>query len=94
MVPAGGRDPGSPPYLLRLAAVLAGKGGEEEKAVTMWGQVYAAGDKYSRQKAVDGLDRILPKDKAARMKAVAPLYETMPKADFEALIAELFKGYE
>jgi tetratricopeptide (TPR) repeat protein len=85
--------PGSPPYLLRLAAVLAGKGGEEEKAVVMWGQVYAAGDKYSRQKAVDGLDRILPKDKAARKKAVAPLTDTMPKADFDALIAELFKGY-
>ena len=86
--------PGSPPYLLRLAAVLAGKGGDLEKAVTMWGQVYAADDKYSRQKAVAGLDRIMPKDKAARMKAVAPLYETMPKADFEALIAELFKGYQ
>jgi hypothetical protein len=85
--------PGSPPYLLRLAAVLAGKGGEEEKAVVMWGQVYAGGDKYSRQKAVDGLDRILPTDKAARMKAVAPLQSTMSGKDFEALIAELFKGY-
>ena len=86
--------PGSPPYLLRLAAVLSGKGGDLEKAVTMWGQVYAAGDKYSRKKAVDGLDRILPDDKAARMKAVAPLVGTMPKDEFEALIAELFKGYE
>ncbi len=27
------------------------------------------------------------------MKALAPLYETMPKAEFEALIAELFKDY-
>ena len=86
--------PGSPPYLLRLAAVLSGKGGELQTAVTMWGQVYAAGDKYSRQKAVDGLERILPEDKAARMKAAAPLYETMPKDEFEALIAELFKGYQ
>jgi tetratricopeptide (TPR) repeat protein len=86
--------PGSPPYLLRLAAVLSGKGGELEKAVTMWGQVYAAGDKYSRQKAVDGLERILPENKTARMKAAAPLYETMPKDEFEALIAELFKGYQ
>jgi len=85
--------PGSPAYLLRLAAVLAGKGGEEEKAIVMWGQVYAGGDKYSRQKAVDGLDRILPKDKAARMKAVAPLQSTMSEKDFEALIAELFQGY-
>ena len=86
--------PGSPPYLLRLAAVLSGKGGDLEKAVTMWGQVYAAGDKYSRQKAVTGLSRILPKDKTARMKAVAPLYGTLPKDEFDALIAELFKGYE
>ena len=85
--------PGSPAYLLRLAAVLAGKGGDLEKAVTMWGQVYAAGDKYSQQKAVAGLDRILPAEKTARMKAVAPLRDTMPKADFEALTAELFKGY-
>ena len=85
--------PGSPPYLLRLAAVLAGKGGDLEKAVLMWGQVYAGGDKYSRQKAVDGLDRILPPDKVARMKAVAPLQSTMSGKDFEALIAELFKGY-
>jgi hypothetical protein len=85
--------PGSPPYLLRLAAVLAGKGGDLEKAVLMWGQVYTGGDKYSRQKAVDGLDRILPTDKVARMKAVAPLQSTMPRGDFEALIAELFKGY-
>jgi len=86
--------PGSPPYLLRLAAVLSGKGGEFEKAVTMWGQAYMGGDKYSRQKAVDGLDRILPTDKAARMKALAPLVGTMPKAEFDQLIAELFKGYE
>jgi hypothetical protein len=86
--------PGAPPYLLRLAAVLSGKAGETEKAVTMWGQVYAAGDKYSRQKAVTGLEKILPADKGARMKALAPLYGTMPKAEFDALIAELFKGYK
>jgi hypothetical protein len=85
--------PGSPPFLLRLAAVLAGKGGEAEKAVVMWGQVYSGGDKYSRQKAVDGLDRILPTDKAARMTAVAPLQDTLSKADYESLIAELFQGY-
>ncbi len=59
----------------------------------MWGQVYAAGDKYSRQKAVDGLDSILPKEKEARMKALAPLVGTMPKAELDQLIAELFKGY-
>lgn len=85
--------PGSPEYLSRLAAALLAKGGEAEKAILMWGQVYGAGDKYSRQKAVDGLELILPTEKTARMKAVAPLYGTMPKADFEALIAELLKDY-
>jgi hypothetical protein len=85
--------PGAPSYLLRLSAALSAKGGEEQKAILMWGQVYAAGDKYVRQKAVAELDAILPKDKAARMKAVAPLYQTMPKAEFEALTAALFKGY-
>ena len=86
--------PGSPALLQRLAAVLLGKGGETEKSVLLWGQIYAEGDKYSRKKTVDGLDRILPDDKTARMKAVAPLVGTMPKDEFEALIAELFKGYE
>jgi hypothetical protein len=86
--------PGSQPYLLRLAAVLAGKGGADEKAILMWGQVYLGGDKYVRQKAVTELDAILPTDKAARMKAVAPLYDTMPRQEFEDLTAELFKGYE
>ena len=69
------------------------KGGEREKAITMWGQVYAAGDKYSRQKAVAGLDSILPKDKQARMKALASLVGTMPKDELDQLVAELFRDY-
>ena len=85
--------PGSLAYLPRVAATLTAKGGEEAKAVAMWGQLYLGGDKYVRQKAVSALDYLLPKDKAARMKAVAPLYQTMPKAEFEALTAELFKDY-
>jgi len=85
--------PGSPEYLMRLAAALLAKGGETRKAILMWGQVYAAGDKYSRRKAVEGLGRILPRDKGARMKALAPLYGTMPQDQFDALVAELFKGY-
>jgi tetratricopeptide (TPR) repeat protein len=85
--------PGSPDYLQRLAAALLAKGGEEKKAVLMYGQAYLAGDKYARQKAVTGLEGILPEEKEARMKAVAPLYLTMPKAEFDALVAELFKDY-
>jgi hypothetical protein len=85
--------PGSPAYLPRLAATLLGKGGELEKAVVMWGQVYMGGDKYARQRAVDGLQVVLPRAKGARMRAVAPLFDTMPRKDFEALTGELFRGY-
>ena len=53
--------PGRPDYIQRLAAALLAKGGERQKAILMWGQVYVAGDKYARQKAVDGLEHILPK---------------------------------
>jgi tetratricopeptide (TPR) repeat protein len=85
--------PGSPSYIPRLAAVLATKGGDQEKAVLMWGQAYLAGDKYARKRSVNELNKILPAEKGARMKALAPLYGTMPQAEFDALIAELFKGY-
>jgi hypothetical protein len=85
--------PRSPSYLLRLAAALSAKGGADQKAILMWGQVYLGGDKYVRQKAITELDNILPKDRAARMKAVAPLLDTMPKVEFDALTAELFKAY-
>jgi hypothetical protein len=85
--------PGSPDYLERLAAALLAKGGAQEKAILMLGQAYLAGDKYAREKAVTGLQYILPTDKEARMRALAPLYETMPKAQADALVAELFKDY-
>jgi tetratricopeptide (TPR) repeat protein len=51
--------PGHPAYVDRLAAELTQKGGEAEKAATMWAQVYADGDKYSKGKAVDALRQIL-----------------------------------
>ncbi len=86
--------PGSPDYLPRLAAVMHAKGGETEKAVLTWGQVYAEGDKYARQKAVDGLNRVLPSEKQARIKALAPLAETMPREKLDRLVEELFEGYK
>jgi len=85
--------PGAPSYLSSMAAAMLAKGGETTKAILLWGQIYAEGDKYQRQKAVAGLDRILPRDKAERMKALAPLVNTMPKAELDSLLAELFKGY-
>jgi len=85
--------PGAPEHIDRLIAVMLGKGGETEKAIIMWGQVYADGDELARQKAVDGLNRILPEEKVARMKAAAPLYQTMSKEAADALVAELFRDY-
>ena len=72
----------------------AGKGGEQREGHPDVGP----GVPGRRQvRAPEGGRRasssILPKEKEARMKAVAPLYDTMPKAEFDALIAELFKGY-
>lgn len=84
--------PGSPSYLPRLAARLLAKTGEREKAILMWGQVYLAGDKYARKKAVDGIRAALPAGREAKLKALAPLSDTMPRADFEALLADLFPG--
>ncbi len=85
--------PGSPSYLPRLAATLLAQGGERQKAIVMWGQVYQAGDKYSRLRAIQGLEQLLPAGKTAREKALAPLYGTMARQDFNALIAQLFQGY-
>jgi hypothetical protein len=85
--------PGRPDFVPRLAAGMLQRGGERDKAVLMWGQIYSQGDKYQRKTAVERLEAILPKQKEARMKAVAPLYKTMPKKDFESLIAELFASY-
>ena len=84
--------PGRPDYIPRLAAALLSRGGETQKAILMWGQVYASGDKYVREKAVTELDKLLPAAKGLRMKALAPLYVTMPKPDFDQLLAALFPG--
>ena len=59
----------------------------------MWGQVYAEGDKYSRKKAVDGLERILPDDKTgAHEGARAAVRHDAARTSSTQLIAELFKG--
>jgi hypothetical protein len=85
--------PGRPAYVPRLAAALMAKGGDTQKAMLLWAQVYGEGDKYTRQKAVTALDGLLPKEKQARMKAVAQLGSLMPPAAFQQFIADLFKGY-
>ena len=85
--------PGRPAYVPRLAATLTAKGGRRAKAMTLWAQIYATGDTYSKQKAVAALDQLLPVGKQARMQAVATLEGTMSSAQLNDLIAELFKGY-
>lgn len=85
--------PGCPAFMPRLVAGMLRRGGEREKAIIMWGPIYTEGDKFARQKTVESLETLLPKGKAARMKAVVPLYQTMPKDAFQELLAELFKDY-
>lgn len=85
---------GSPSYLPRLAARLAVKSGEREKAILMWGQAYLAGDKYSQAKALDEIRALLPQGREETLNALAPLSDTMPKAAFETLLADLFPDGE
>ena len=87
-----GKLPGSPPFVPRLAANMLARGGEREKAALMWGQIYTQGDKYARAKAVVGLEAILPPGNEARTKALVPLYRTMPRKDFNALVEDLVAG--
>ena len=87
--------PGSPAYLPRLAAVLSGKGGRAREGGHHVGSgVLRRATSTRGRRPSTGSSASCPTDKAARMKALAPLYDTMPKDEFEALIAELFKGYE
>ncbi len=81
--------PGAPPYLSRLAARLTQKGGERQTAVLLWGQAYAEGDEYSREKAVEALDELLPADAGEREAALRELAGHMPPEQFERLAEEL-----
>ncbi len=85
--------PGAPRWTASVAANLLADGGAEEAAVLQWGQIYAEGDKYAKEKAVKGLERMLPNEKTARMKALAPLVDTMPEGVLNELIGLLFEDY-
>jgi hypothetical protein len=84
---------GSPAWVPRVAAALLAKGGEAQKAELLWAQVYGSGDRYSQQKAIAGLEKLLPKPKEARMRAVAKLASVLTPGQLDSLVAELFKGY-
>ncbi len=85
--------PGHLPSVERLAATLFAKGHEKQKSIELWAQVYGQGDKYARDKAVAALDKLLPQDKAERMRAVAPLKALMAPRQFDQFVADLFAKY-
>jgi hypothetical protein len=85
--------PGAPSYVSRLAAEMATKGNDRQKAVELWALVYAQGDKYARQKAAAALDKLLPADKIAREKAVASLKDLIPPDEFDQFVADVFRKY-
>jgi hypothetical protein len=87
------RLPGRPAYISWLAADLATNAGDNQKAIVLWGEVYADGDKYSMQKAVVALQRLLPVDKKARYQAIIPLQTMMSPDRWNQLLYDLFKAY-
>jgi tetratricopeptide (TPR) repeat protein len=84
--------PGRPQYVQRVAAELQQKGGDAQKAATMWAQVYATGDKYSRDKAVAALDQILPTSRDARVAALETLRTVFTPGQYLQLLQLLVPG--
>jgi hypothetical protein len=84
-----GAVPGAPEYVSRLAARLLGEGGDVEKATALYAELYATGDKYSKEKALAGLDGILPKDSAERRAELEKVRDLMAPATFEELLRKL-----
>jgi hypothetical protein len=89
------RIPGHPEYVDRLAAELTQKGGEAEKAATMWAQVYADGDKYSKGKAVDALRQILASStlklttREKQLKFLSRFQTMMTPGDYQQLVLDV-----
>ena len=81
--------PGAPPYSARLAAALYGRGDDRSKAAAVWAQVYDSGDEYSRKKAVQALDEILPSDPASRADWLDALGEYMTAEGHADLVRDL-----
>jgi tetratricopeptide (TPR) repeat protein len=81
--------PGAPLYVSRIAARLLAEGGETEKALALYAEIYATGDKYSRGKALTGLDGILPKEAAARRAELEKVRDLMAPETFDKLVRAL-----
>jgi len=81
--------PEAPEYVSRIAARLLGEGGETEKAIALYAELYATGDKYSREKALAGLDKILPADPVARREALEQVRDLIAPETFDELLQAL-----
>jgi tetratricopeptide (TPR) repeat protein len=81
--------PDAPEYVRRIAARLLGEGGEIQKAIALWAELYATGDEYSREKALAGLDSILPREPAERRQALEQVRDLMEPETFEELLIML-----
>jgi hypothetical protein len=87
--------PGHPAYVERLAAGLTQKGGEAQKAATMWAQVYADGDKYSKAKAVDALRQILTSPalklttREKQLRFLSRLQTMMTPGDYQQFVLDV-----
>lgn len=81
--------PGAPLYVSRIAARLLGEGGETEKAMALWAEVYATGDEYSREKALAGLDGLLPPDPDERRNELAQVRDLMAPRTYDELLTLL-----
>ena len=84
--------PGRPAYIPRLAAALLTRSGARDKAIAMWSGVYAEGDKYSREKAVKALSRLLATDPQQRAKELASVQTMMSPEVFFQLLEDLGVG--
>jgi hypothetical protein len=70
--------PGAPAWTGRLAANLLAKGGNLHRSLLLWAEIYADGDKYSKQRAIDELDTLLSKDPAQRDAQLEQLRGDVP----------------
>lgn len=81
--------PDAPDYVSRIAARLLGEGGDTEKAVALYAELFASGDEYSREKALAGLDDLLPEGSAGRRQALEQVRDLMEPATFDELLQRL-----
>ncbi len=83
--------PGSPSYLPRLAGRLLAKARRAREGDPHVGPGVHGGRQVRSREGRRGYStRVLPEGREATLKALAPLTDTMPKDDFEALLADLF----